>query len=70
MAYGKPISVDGAMSCLVTVAAVAGRCYAKTGDGKVYDALHGLETALNGMDGNVIPTAVTVESVAKGKGPA
>jgi hypothetical protein len=68
MAYGNPITVDGAMSCLVTVASEAGRCYLKTGDNRVYEALNDLTTALNGLDGNAVPTAVTVESVAKRKG--
>jgi hypothetical protein len=68
LAYGKPITVAGAMSCMVTVAREAGECYARTGDNRVYEALHDLESALNGLDGNSIPTTVSFKPVTKGRG--
>ena len=69
MADGKPMSVEQTLSCLVTVCAEAGQCYAKTGDRGVYEALHGVEAALNAMDGNALPTTVTI-SRRQAKGPS
>jgi hypothetical protein len=67
MAYGKPRSVEQTLSLFSTVCAEAGACYVKTDDFKVHEALNGLTSALNAMDGNECPVTVTIEPKTKGR---
>jgi hypothetical protein len=67
MAYGKPMSVGTTLSALVTVCRIAENCYAATGDRHLDEALHAVQTALNGLDGNALPTT-TVNLKLKTRG--
>jgi hypothetical protein len=68
MAYGKSMSVGGTLSALVTVCREAERCLAETGDKGIDLALHRIETTLNGLDRNPLPTTtVTIKLRARGR---
>jgi hypothetical protein len=67
MAYGKPMSVGVTLSALVAVSREAERCYAETGDKGIDLALHRVETTLNGLDGNALPTTTVTITKARGR---